>query len=54
MILFTILAIMAVVIACIAVTIIGTIGGGLLVLFGDLFVFAAILWLIFKIFRRKR
>ncbi len=47
--LITVLAILAVALVC---TIIG--GASLAVMFGDVIVFAFIVWLIFKIFRRKK
>lgn len=54
MILFTILAVMVVLAAIFAIIIAGTIGGAAIVVFGDLIVFAAIMWLIIKLIFRKR
>lgn len=54
MILFTIL--LAVVIAIAVVTLIATlaVGGSLLAVFGDIILFGLVVWLIIKIFRRKK
>lgn len=55
MILFTILTIMVVLAAVLAIIFAGTIGGATIVVFDDLIVFAAIMWLIIKlIFRKKK
>ena len=54
MILFTIIATLVVIAAIIAVVFAGVFGGAALVVFGDIFIFAAIVYLIVKIFRRKK
>lgn len=55
MIIFTILAILAIIAAIVAVVLIGTVGGATLLVFGDVIVFVAIMWLIIKlIFGRKK
>lgn len=55
MVLFTIFASMAIVAAIIAIVLVGTIGGATLVVFGDVIVFALIMWAIIKlIFRKKK
>lgn len=54
MILFTILAIVAVIAAIIALAVVGTIGAGVVVVFGDIIIFGLILWAIVKLFRRKK
>lgn len=54
MILTTIFVIMMIFAAIIAVVIAGTIGGAALVVFGDLFIFIAIVWLIIKLIRGSK
>lgn len=55
MFLTTIFALMVIFAAIIAVIIAGTIGGAALVIFGDLIIFIAIMWMIIKlIFRNKK
>lgn len=57
MILFTILLIVLAVVATIVLTVIGLIGGAALALFGDLFVFALIVYLVIKLiklFKRRK
>lgn len=54
MILFTILAFMAIIAAAIAIVIAGTIGGATIVVFGDIIVFVLIMWLIIKLIFRKK
>ena len=54
MILFTIMLILLVVVAVISLitAIVG--GAGLLVLFGDIFVFSFLVWLLVKAFKKKK
>ena len=54
MILFTITAIMMIIAAIIAIAIVGTFGGALLVVFGDVLIFVGIMWLIIKLIRRNK
>lgn len=54
MVLFTIFASMAIVAAIIAIVLVGTIGGATLVVFGDVIVFALIMWAIIKLLFRKK
>ena len=57
MIITTILVLAAIIIAAVVLAMIGTIGAGLLVIFGDVIVFGLILWVIVKIaklFKRKK
>lgn len=54
MILFTILLITLIAIAIITLVSAIIAGGSLIVVFGDVIVFALLVWLIVKIFRRKK
>lgn len=54
MILFTILLSVIITIAVVALITAIIAGGGLIMVFGDLIVFGLIVWLIIKIFRRKK
>ena len=53
MILFTILLSILIAIAIVALVATAIAGGGLIAIFGDVIVFGFIVWLIFKIFRKK-
>lgn len=54
MIIFTILAIALLVIAAIATIACIICGAGVVALFGDLIVFGLIVWLLIKVFRRRK
>jgi MFS superfamily sulfate permease-like transporter len=54
MILFTILAVMAIIAAIIAVVFVGVFGGATLMVFGDVIVCVLILWAICKLFFGKK
>lgn len=54
MILFTILMIMAIVMGVILLTTAVIAGGGFIALFGDVLMFALMIWLIVKILRRTK
>lgn len=54
MILFTILLSLAIIVATIAAVVSIIAGGSLVVIFGDIIAFGVILWLIVKIFRKKK
>lgn len=56
MVMFTILLIALALVAAIALTIVGVVGGTAVALFGDLFVFGIIVWAIIKLIKafRKR
>ena len=54
MILFTILLSVIITIAIIALIAANVAGGSLFMVFGDVIVFGLIIWLIIKIFRRKK
>ena len=53
MILFTILLSILIAIAIVALVATAIAGGGLIAIFGDVIVFGFIVWLIFKIFKKK-
>lgn len=54
MILFTILATIVLTIAVIASIIAVALGAGVIAVFGDLIVFGLIIWVLVKLFRRKK